>query len=262
MMYTKEMLTRQLADMGLRPEDTVMMHSSMKAIGPVEGGADTVLDALMDYFAPGMLLLPTHTWRQMSESYNLFDPAVEPACVGILPNLFMKRLGVARSLHPTHSMAAWGPRAEEYVRGEENVTTPCAPEGAWGRLLQEKGKVLLVGVTHARNTYIHAVEEMLDVPERLTEKPVAFRIAMPDGSVKDVQVHRHYNPYEPHISERFDKLMEGYFQTGAAIRGKLGDADCILCDCEKLYQVTKRVLEHEINTFIDVDPIPAAWWQE
>lgn len=260
-MYTKEDLTAQLRAIGLQPDDRVMMHSSMKAIGAVDGGADAVLDALMAYFAPGLLMLPTHTWRQMSETYNVFDPKTEPSCVGLLTNLFMQRPGVVRSLHPTHSIAAWGPDAANYIRGEENVTTPCAPEGVWGRLRTIRAKILLVGVTHARNTYIHAVEEMLDVPERLTEQPVAFQIVMLDGQRRPVQVHRHYNPVEPHISERFDKLAEGYLATGAAVKGKLGDADCILCDCEQLYQVTARVLHHHINAFIDCPEIPRAWWE-
>lgn len=260
-MHTKQTLMDQLAAMGLKREDRVMMHSSMKAIGLVDGGADTVLDALMTYFAPGLLMLPTHTWRQMGEGHNVFDPVTEPSCVGLLTEMFRKRPGVVRSLHPTHSIAAYGRDAEDYVRGEENVTTPCAPEGVWGRLRDTHAKVLLVGVTHARNTYIHAVEEMLDVPQRLTPAPVDFEIVMPDGHHKQVAVHRHFNPVEPHISERFDKLMEGYFATGAAKRGQLGDADCILCDCEKIYQVTARVLQHNINAFIDCPQIPAAWWE-
>lgn len=261
-MYTKETLTAQLAAMNLKPTDTVMMHSSMKAIGQVEGGADTVLDALMDYLAPGLFMTPSHTWRQMSESYCVFDPATEPSCVGLLTNMFMKRPGVVRSLHPTHSVAAWGQHAAEYIRGEENMTTPCDPSGVWGRLKDAKGKVLLVGVTHARNTYIHAVEEMLDVPQRLTDTPTNFFIVMPDGTHRSVWMHRHYNPVEPHISECFDKLMEGYFATGAAVRGKLGDADCILCDCEGIFEVTARVLRHNINAFIDCSEIPASWWEE
>ena len=261
-MYTKENLKQQLADMGLVPEDAVMMHSSMKAIGQVEGGADTVLDALMEYFAPGLFMTPTHTWAQMSTEYNVFDPATEPSCVGLLTNMFRQRPGVVRSLHPTHSIAAYGPKAAAYISGEENITTPCSPDGCWGRLRAIGGKVLLVGVTHARHTYIHAVEEMLDVPERLTDEPVDFVIVMPDGKRKDVKVHRHYNPVEPHISVQFDKLMKGYFELGAAKRCKLGDAECILCDCEKIYQVTAKVLSHNIDAFVKLKEIPDSWWQE
>ena len=133
-MYTKADLIGHLQQMGLKPTDAVMIHSSMKAIGAVEGGADTVLDALMEYFAPGLLMLPTHTWAQMNPDYNVFDPKTEPACVGILPNLFMKRSGVVRSLHPTHSIAAYGPGAAQYIEGEENCTTPCSKGGCWEKL--------------------------------------------------------------------------------------------------------------------------------
>ena len=261
-MYTKENLIRDLEKMNLEPTDALMVHSSMKSIGPVEGGADTVVDAFMEYFEKGLFMTPTHTWAQMSEEYSLFDPINEPACVGIIPNVFRKREGVVRSLHPTHSIAAYGPRAKEYVKGEENITTPADPKGCWGRLLDINAKILMLGCTHIRNTYIHAVEEMLDVPERLTEKPVDFQIKMPDGTIKEVSVHRHYNPYQPHISEEYDKLEQAFYDCGAAKKVKFGDADCILCDAKKIYEVTKKVLSHEINCLIDRKEIPKEWWKE
>lgn len=261
-MYTKADLIGHLHQMGLRPTDAVMVHSSMKAIGEVEGRADTVLDALMEYFAPGLLMLPTHTWAQMNDSYNVFDPAAEPACVGILPNLFMKREGVVRSLHPTHSIAAYGPRAAAYIAGEENCTTPCSADGCWERLRKEDAKILLIGVTHARNTYIHAVEECLNVPQRLAKTPSRFTVIMPDGTRREVLQYRHYNPKEPYVSEHYVKLTQGYYETGAAKKTRFGDAACILCRCEDIYRVTQRVLAHEINAFLDRDEIPAAWWRE
>lgn len=258
--FTKEDLKQQLNNMGLISTDAVMVHSSMKSIGEVEGGADTVVDAFMEYFSEGLFMTPTHTWKQMNEEYNRFDPETEPACVGIIPNLFRERKNVFRSFHPTHSIAAYGPGAEEYVKGEENLTTPCDPKGCWGRLLDMEAKILLIGVTHARNTFIHGVEEMLDVPERLTEKPVTFQVKMEDNSWKTVKMHRHYNPTTDHISESFDLLMEGYFETGAAKKVKFGNAECILCDAKKIYEVTKRVAKHNINFFMECESIPKQWY--
>lgn len=260
-MYTKQDLKKQLEEMGLRPEDAVMMHSSMKAIGQVEGGADAVLDVLMEYFSEGLFMTPTHTWAQMSDTYNVFDPVNEPSCVGLLTNLFRKRPGVVRSLHPTHSIAAYGKNAEEYIKGEENCTTPCTPGGCWDRLRKVKGKILLVGVTHARNTFIHSVEEVFQVPQRFTKEPVTFYINMPDDTRKEVAVYRHYNPDAPHISEHYDKLMEAFFETGAAKKGYLGDAECILCEAEALFEVTGRVLKKEINCLIERNEIPEEWWK-
>ena len=40
----KEELIEQIKNMGIKPSDTVIIHSSMKSIGDVEGGADTVID--------------------------------------------------------------------------------------------------------------------------------------------------------------------------------------------------------------------------
>ena len=49
-MHTYSSLKKDLLESGLLPSDTVLIHSSMKSIGNVDGGADTVLDVLMDYF--------------------------------------------------------------------------------------------------------------------------------------------------------------------------------------------------------------------
>ncbi len=258
-MYTKQDLTAQIQAMGLRRTDAVMLHSSMKAIGEVEGGADTVLDAFMEYFSEGLFMTPAHTWAQMSEEYSCFDPKREPACVGIIPNLFLKRQGVVRSLHPTHSIAAFGPMAAEYISGEENCTTPCTPGGCWDRLRRIHAKILLAGVTHIRNTFIHSVEEVMDVPERFTSEPVPFQIRMPDGCLKDVAVYRHYNPHTAHISESFDKLSEVFYTTGAARKVSFGHAQCILCDAEKLFDVTCKVLSHERNCLMEREYIPSEW---
>ena len=50
MSYTKPDLLQDLADMGLTGQETILIHSSMKSIGPVDGGADTVLDGALPYY--------------------------------------------------------------------------------------------------------------------------------------------------------------------------------------------------------------------
>ena len=79
-----------------------------------------MLDTWMEYFKGGLLLLPTHTWKTVNEDHPVFDSKKEPSCVGILTNLFMKRAGVVRSLHPTHSMAGFGKMRQNTLR-EKNT---------------------------------------------------------------------------------------------------------------------------------------------
>lgn len=74
-MYTKEDLKEYLKAMGLTGKETILVHSSMKSIGEVEGRADTVLDALIEYFKDGLLLLPTHTWKNIKRGQSSIRPS-------------------------------------------------------------------------------------------------------------------------------------------------------------------------------------------
>jgi aminoglycoside 3-N-acetyltransferase len=260
-MYTKQDLMSAMKEMGIQSTDTVLIHSSMKSIGTVEGGADTVLDVFMEYLSEGLLILPTHTWANMSQTHDVYDPANEPSCVGLLTNLFRKREGVHRSLHPTHSLAAFGKDSINFLKGEDDMTTPCSPDGCYNRLRERNAKILLLGVNHSRNTYLHCVEEVLQVPDRLTLSPVRFQIIMPDGNVKASNMYRHYNTKTAHISQNYTKLEEAFYHKEAAKQVKFGDASCILCDVNQLFQVTEQVLSHEMNCLIELDEIPKHWWR-
>ncbi len=259
MQYTKKDLKEQLYQMGLDGTETILIHSSMKAIGDVEGGAETVLDTWMEYFKGGLLLLPTHTWKTVNEDHPVFDSKKEPSCVGILTNLFMKRAGVVRSLHPTHSMAGFGKNAAEYLAGEEYRNTPCTPGGCYDRLKDIGGKILLVGVGHERNTYIHSVGEVLNVPNRVSDEPVKLTVVLPKGT-KDVYMRKHYNPDQPHISEDFVKLTEAFTDCKAAKNTVFGNADCILCDAAKVFDVTRHVLAPEPECLVTREWIAKERW--
>lgn len=250
-MYTKEQLKAHLKEMGVNPMGTLLVHSSMKAIGEVEGGADTVLDALIEYMKDGLLILPTHTWKQMRPEYNVFYADREPSCVGILTNLIMKRPGVFRSLHPTHSVAAIGREAEEYVKGEENARTPCPREGCWGRLYDRKAQILMLGVTLSKYTYLHSVEEWADVPGRLTKQEIPLFVLDFEGNEYAVPQHRHAGAN----SDWFPKMDEEYLTRGAMKMGRFGDAVCRLCDAVKTADIALEWLKKDIDLFGNGDPL-------
>lgn len=262
MMYTKNDLKEQLAAMGLNGDETILIHSSMKAVGQVDGGADTVLDAWSEFFADGLLLLPTHTWKTVNAANPVYNPESTPSCVGLLTNMFMKRDGVVRSLHPTHSMAGLGRNAAEYLAGEEYCNTPCTPGGCYDRLKDCGGKILLVGVGHERNTYIHSVEEVLNVPNRLSDKPMKLQIVMPDGESRTVYVRKHYNASQPHISEDFVKLNQAFLDCGAARQVKFGDADCLLCDARRIFEVVRHVIAPDPECIVTSESIAPERWKD
>ena len=105
-MHTYISLRNDLEKLGIPQDGTLLIHSSMKSIGDVEGRADTVLDVFMDYFKEaGLLVFPTLTWSNVNAEQPVFNVRETPSVVGILPQLFRQRPGVIRSLHPTHSLA-------------------------------------------------------------------------------------------------------------------------------------------------------------
>src|SRR5699024_3727915 len=115
----KEEINKQLETMNIDSEETIINHYSMKCNMEVEGQADTVLDAYSEFMKDGLLVFPTHTWAHINEEQPKFYVEETPTNIGILTELFRKRPDVIRSLHPTHSVAALGDGAEEFVAGDE-----------------------------------------------------------------------------------------------------------------------------------------------
>jgi aminoglycoside 3-N-acetyltransferase len=259
-MYTKNDIIDGFVQMGGKPTDTLLIHSSMKAIGEVEGGADTVLDAFMEYMKEGLLIFPTHTWEQMNDEYNCFDPKVEPSCVGILTNLFRIRPGVIRSLHPTHSVAAFGKDAVDYTSGEEQFATPCARKGCWGKLYDRKAKILFLGCSLKRNTYLHGVEEWNQIPNRLMETPRKLKVVTYDGRVIDRPMHGHHSTVGD-VSQNYDKMLEPFLHYNIAKKGKIGDAESVLCDAVGMAELTTKLLQKEPKLFDDGESVPFAWYR-
>lgn len=240
-MHTKESLIAQLREM-LPSDATVLMHSSCKSLGAMENGADTLLDALMEYFSDGLICLPTHSWALVHKKQPVFDVLETPSNVGILPEIFRKREGVVRSWHPTHSIAAYGKDAREFLKGDENSLTPCGRGSAWGRLYDRDAYVMLVGVELNRMTYFHGVEEWIDIPERVDmEHPNRYVVITPEGK-------RIANWYYPHIndpSSLFPKVEKQMLDSGAMTKHKLGDATVRLLSARKSADVLLEILKED-----------------
>lgn len=231
-MHTKESLTRDLEAMGFRHGDNVLMHSSMKAIGDVQGRADTVLDTFMDFFGyEGMLVLPTLTFSNVNDKQPIYDVRTTPSVVGILPQLFRQRPGVIRSLHPTHSVAAYGPYAAAFTEGHERFDTPGARFSPWGRLIPLHAKILFVGASIYHNTFLHAVEEWGNsVDGGLTTTRQNLVVIDYDGRATLLPSRRHQGGHS-----RYYGCLEPHFRAiGALTEGNFGDAHCVILDAVRI----------------------------
>lgn len=260
-MHTKQSLIEDLCKSGINPKGTLFIHSSMKAVGECENRGDTVIDALIEYMKDGLLILPTHTWSSIGEKNNVYDPLTEPSCVGILSNLLMKRQGVVRSLHPTHSVAAIGKDAVDYIAGEELTSTPCSREGCYGRLIDRKAQILFLGCNLSRNTFLHGVEEWNNIPQRLTDNPQMLYIKIND-ELKACPQYRHYHPTVSDISLHYIKMEPAFIKAGAGKYCTIGDAHSVLCDAADMADLVSWCLKREPDLFVTDKAIEENFYED
>ena len=245
-MHSFASLQKDLEVLGLSRIDTVLVHSSMKSIGEVEGRADTVLDALMEYFgATGLLVFPTLTWSNVNAEQPVFSVKHTPSVVGILPELFRQRPGVRRSLHPTHSVAAFGKDADAFIQGHENFSTPCARKSPWGKLYDRQAKILFIGASISHNTLLHGVEEWADAGEMFTDTPQQLVVIDENDRKIPVPSFRHAGGH----SRFYHCMAERFEDAGALQTGFFGNAQCTLLDARKAADVTMKLLHKYPNAF-------------
>ena len=227
-----------LHGIGVSASDTVIIHSSMKAIGEVSRGCDGLIDGFKSYLSDGLFLVPTHTWANVGEDQPVYDVRKTLPCIGALPTVAAFRKDGIRSMHPTHSVAAFGKRAKEFVAGEENCTTPCPIGGVWSRLYDEDAKILLLGVKLNRNTYIHAVDELLNIPNRLRD-PIPLTLIDYDGNARVIQFRKHGQTG----SEEYDEKYRADFERAQVIKtARLGNAEVGIVSARGCTEVLKKLL--------------------
>jgi aminoglycoside 3-N-acetyltransferase len=160
MSVTRQEIMEGLRTLGLAEGDLVQVHSSLSSFGHVEGGADTVVDALLKAVgAKGTVMVPTFNHG----SVDIFDIRNSPSTNGAVTNALRLRPEAHRSLHPTHPTAAIGPLAELVTRDHPQAGT-FGIASPLGKLAAMGGRVLLLGVGMNTNTMAHIGETVYGVP--------------------------------------------------------------------------------------------------
>ena len=152
-------ISNALGRLGIGSGDSLIVHSSLSSMGKVIGGAETVIQAILELIGPeGTLVMPT-----LNDITVPFSPESSPSVVGSVTEILRKMPGAIRSRHPTHSVVAFGAKAHHLTANHED-TTPCGPDSPYGKLCAMRGWVLLLGVDQDRNTTWHVAEDIADVP--------------------------------------------------------------------------------------------------
>lgn len=271
MPYTKDDLMRDLERMGLKRTDTLFVHSSFKHIAGergVDGGADTVVDAFMEYFGgQGLIVFPAMSWKLgyyvddhgwhrdpvlgpapgFHEYGNVFNVRTTPSDgLGIIPEIFRKRPGVIRSLCPTSSVCAYGKDAADFCAGHENAETPLNWNSPWGKLYDRHAKILFAGTTMCCNTFMHVIEEHSGmVPGLLRDYIWKYEAINYDGK----KIHIEFKRHEPEHNLFYRKVEAELVRNGIVEMTRFGSAVCHLADAVKETDYMLERLEKEPTLF-------------
>ena len=130
-----------------------------------------------------------------------------------------------------------------------------APDSVYGKLCDEGGYVLLIGVAHNKNTYIHCVDEMLGLPDRTSEQPYRVTVRRVSGETVERQIRLPHCSFTGDISLRFPKYETAFRYMGAIRDGFIGCAPTQLCDARIMKETLERIYQNAGGT----DPLQNEW---
>ena len=243
----REDLVRDLERLGMPVGGLVMVHSSLASMGFVRGGAETVVDVLLESLGPdGTLVVPTFSWQ----GEGIFDPRETPSKMGAISEAARRRRSARRSIHLQHSIAVIGPLAEEIATS--GGPSAFSADDPMGQLFQRSGWFLLLGVPYLRLTAMHWCEVAVGVPYR-RPKRIEGRMRRPDGAV--VPLVSIGAPPDPGFGGNdFNYLGKMMEDRGLVRVGEVGNAIARLIAAEDLLATSRREYESDEKLFIMKEP--------
>ena len=253
------------------PGGAVMfVHSAMSKLGYVEGGADTLVAALRGMVVEerkGTVAVPTFSMTGgMAETLRageVFDIRNTPSGTGRITELLRLQPDAHRSLHPTHSVAAIGPRAAWLVSGHHLGSRAFGPSSPLGTALEADGFILGLGVDLGPVTFYHVLEDLGSFPRPVytLDSPLGAVCLDEQGRRVDLRVMAH----DPAASAtRIDR------PNGAAVRAymtavlegaagltwhEIGDGQMWLVSARRLYACLDRLKDQGITIYATADQV-------
>lgn len=248
-MATKELqqkskLKEQLQKLGIRAGDAIMVHSSLSAIGWVVGGAQAVVEALLETVTEkGTIVMPAQSadnsdpkywmappvpedWYQpIRDHYPAYDPHLSPLRgMGQIAECFHRHPETIRSMHPAHSFMAWGLHAADWM-SEHPLEDSFGERSPLGKMMPAEVKIILIGVGFDSCTALHFAEFAQE-----------NRTTSPQGAAMMLGGKRVWQTYEcvDTDSDMFPELAGAYPHSFA--EGQLGQAKTIIVPMRPLVE--------------------------
>ena len=167
MLYPSKLIFQHLKSLGLKENDTVMIHADagiamQYQFKGVDNPISEYINELLRYFYEGTVIVPTFTYS--ATKGEIFDPNIIPSNVGIFSERFRLMNVSVRSNHPIFSISSVGKNSNYFINSK--LTDCFGKETFFEKLLLKNVKLITFGCKLDRLTFIHYVEQNLKVSYR------------------------------------------------------------------------------------------------
>lgn len=257
MTATRSSLAADLGAIGLETGDAVLVHAGLRSVGRVIGGPDTILAAMREVVGPEGTILGYTDWQLEDDERD--DPALRPHIPafdpltsrstrdnGFWPEMLRTTPGALRSGNPGASMAAIGGRAAWFT-ADHALDYGYGPQSPLGKLVEAKGKVLMLGAPLGRITLLHHAEHLARIPNKRVKRYEAPLLV--DG----IATWRWFEEFDTSNSpdgmddEYFETILLEFLATGEGRRGLIGEAESVLVPADRIVASAVRWMEEHIR---------------
>jgi aminoglycoside 3-N-acetyltransferase len=245
--YDGAKLKARLRSAGISEGDTLLVHSNFKPDSGFQGTPLDLVNALAEAVGEkGNLLMVSIPFRGAAYDYlslnKPFNVKKTISMMGLNTEMFRRREGTLRSLHPTHPVLACGKDAERLVADHERCLYPCGHGSPFDKFRRLKGKILFFDVRFGAITFFHYVEDLLKdrLPFPVYDERL-FSVTAIDskGENRVIQTYT----FNKAIRRSAKKLEAEMLRQGKILKGRVGNSRFMLVMAEDVVSCQTAMVE-------------------
>lgn len=244
--YDSSTLRSALRGLGIAETDTLLVHANFRTDSGFAGTPHDVVSALIETVAKGNLLMVSQPFRGYALDHLLagkpFHVRRTVSMMGLVTEMFRRRAGVLRSLHPTHPVLAFGPDAARLVAGHEDALFPCGSGTPFEKCREMGGKILFFDVSSGANTFFHHVEDSIKDKlgfELYDQRLFEARVTDADERTRVVRTYA----FARGVTRRTDLLERELERQRKLRRARVGNTQLILVTAQDVAEVMGQMVE-------------------
>lgn len=245
--YDAEALKKALRKAGIKDTDTLFVHANFNPESGFKGTPLDIVNALAGLVGEkGNLLMVSIPFRGTTydylSKYKTFNVKKTISMMGLVTEMFRRKKGVLRSLHPTHPVLAFGKDKEWITEGHEVCPTPCGVGTPFDKFRQLNGKILFFDVSFGAITFFHYVEDVIKdlLPfDVYSDEPFKVKVVDAEKAEREVSVYA----YSTHVRRDAYKLEAEMIRAGRLNKGAIGNSAFILVDAEDVVECMTSMIK-------------------